>query len=377
MPNWLRVNLRECMELLDNVADCRYCSQVSKANGEDPIGSAPPVNYWLLVEVPQPWPTSMFTENPIIAQVISIVRKLILRRGMAVRPIAIAPDPDYSTPGLIRMIYYHRPAKQFAQYVKQEYVLPEEQAPQLVIALLERLLGKTTNLNQFKAYEQNTQHLREILVCTHTQIDLACGRFGTPIYRHLRQTYGRPTQSLRVWQSTHFGGHKFAPTLIDLPTGQFWGHLELESLPQLIERRGDHRQMRQFYRGWAGCTQFEQIAEREAWMQEGWHWFTYPRTACEIRRGLTGIKRFVYPVLRRLPFKVVQFWLDIWTSNANLADVKLSYVSSQGSGLFKISIEKSGEVISAQSSLPKKGQKLKLLPVKQYRVKSLAKKSYG
>ena len=49
--------------LPDNLVDCRYCSQVSKANGEDPIGSAPQIDYWIIVEVPQPWLISMFEEN--------------------------------------------------------------------------------------------------------------------------------------------------------------------------------------------------------------------------------------------------------------------------------------------------------------------------
>ena len=41
-----------------------------------------------------------------------------------------------------------------------------------------------------------------------------------------------PTEgsNLRVWQSAHFGGHRFAPTLIDLPIGHLWGHLDEEKL---------------------------------------------------------------------------------------------------------------------------------------------------
>ena len=359
------------MAALDNLTDCRYCSQVSKTSGEDPIGSAPRVDYWLLVEVKRPWPVSMFTENPIIAQVISIVRKLTLRRGISIRPIAIAPDPDYSTPGSVRMIYYSRPAKQFSHYLKQEYVVPEEQAPDLAVALLNRLLGKKTDLSMFSAYQQDSQHLREILVCTHTQVDLACGRFGTPIYRQLRQTYGRSGQSLRVWQSTHFGGHQFAPTLIDLPTGQLWGHLEPDILPQLIKRSGDHHQMRRFYRGWTGCTRFEQIAEREAWMREGWDWFTYPRMASDQRKGLQGLKRFLYPALRRIPIRTLQFWLEFWTKDALWANVHLRYTSPHGDGLYQITVEEIGEVLSAHASPDTNKQTITTVPVKQYRVAQL------
>ena len=56
------------------------------------------------------------------------------------------------------------------------------------------------------------------MVCTHGNIDAACARFGYPIYQQLRQNYA--TQSLRVWRCSHFGGHQFAPTLIDFPSGR-------------------------------------------------------------------------------------------------------------------------------------------------------------
>ena len=356
---------------ISNVNDCRYCSQVSKANGEDPIGSAPQVDYWLLTELPQPWPTTMFAENPLISQIIPLIKQLIFKRGVMLKPLAIAPDPDYSQPGFTRVIYYHRPANHFAEYAKQEYLVPDDQASSLVMTLLNRLLGKPQSLTPFASFQQDTQHLREMLVCTHTQVDLACGRFGTPLYRQLRQTYGQPGQPLRVWQSIHFGGHQFAPTLVDLPTGQFWGHLEPDILPQLIERSGDCHQMQRFYRGWAGVNRFEQIAEREAWMQMGWEWFTYARTAQTTRKGLKGIKRWLYPVLRLLPIKLLQLWLERWTSNARWAEIKVTYGPPQGREQLQIRVEENGEVMSARKSAEKADQDIVLAPVKQYQVSKL------
>ncbi|MEL6381310.1 MAG: sucrase ferredoxin [Cyanobacteria bacterium J06626_18] len=355
------------MEVI-NIADCRYCSEVSKANQEDPIGSAPQVDYWILVEFPQPWPTAMFTENPLVKQIIPLIKKLALERDILVRPLAIAPDPEYSQSGYTRVIYYQRPGQKFAEYAKQEYIVPNDHASPLVMAILNRLLKQSGDLSQFTPYQQDTQALREILVCTHTQVDLACGRYGTPVYRHLRQTYGQPDQPLRVWQSTHFGGHQFAPTLIDLPTGQFWGHLEMDVLPQLIHRNGDCHQMRRFYRGWTGMNRFEQIAEREAWMQQGWDWFTYPRTARTTGKGLTGQKRWLYPMLRLVPLKRLQVWLERWTRNASWADVDVIYDSPQGEGRYQARIEENGEVMSAFKSAAKPTDQVISKSVKQYRV---------
>ena len=351
-----------------DVTDCRYCSEISKARGEDPIGSAPQVDHWILVELPQPWPTTIFTENPLIQQIIPLIKKLIFKKGILVRPLAIAPDPDYSQSGHTRVIYYQRPAQRFAEYAKQEYVVPEDQALTLVRALFNRLLSPSGELSQFAPYQHNGSAQRDILVCTHTQVDLACGRYGTPVYRHLRQIYGQPDRGLRIWQSTHFGGHQFAPTLIDLPTGQLWGHLEMDVLPRLIYHSGDPYKMRRFYRGWSGVNQFEQIAEREAWMQVGWDWFTYPRTARATRKGLTGRKRWLYPLLRRLPIKRLQLWLDRWTSDASWVDVDVTYDAPQGSRCYQARVEENGEVMTARSSAAKANEKVTLTPTKQYQV---------
>jgi len=54
------------MTATDLQTDCRFCSKISKANGEDPIGSAWPYQQWLIIEVPQPWPTGFLKQNPLL-----------------------------------------------------------------------------------------------------------------------------------------------------------------------------------------------------------------------------------------------------------------------------------------------------------------------
>ncbi len=106
--------------------------------------------------------------------------------------------------------------------------------------------------------------------------DVSCGKFGSPIYQQLRSHYAN--EQLRIWQVSHFGGHQFAPTLLDWPFGHCWGHLSSEVLEVLIKRNDDVLKLRPFYRGWNGINKFEQIAEREIWMQEGWQWLDYLKT---------------------------------------------------------------------------------------------------
>ncbi len=349
-------------EVID--ADCRFCSAISKASGEDPIGTAATSDYWLIVELAQPWSEIAWPESPQLKPLAASIKELILKDGVKLKPIAIAPDPEYSRPGYTRILYYYRPGELFAEYEKREYIVPDALIGELVTELLKQLQllvsqkpgftdRKETGFHSpqrnrvsqtgssFERYRQETSHVREMLVCTHANVDVACGRFGYPIYKKLRsQSAASSNGNLRVWRSSHFGGHRFAPTLVDLPEGRYWGHLEPEILDLLLLRNSSVSGLRQFYRGWAGLGSLEQIAEREIWMREGWDWLKYPK------RG------------------------RVLAAEESATRVQLEFALPGGEKelqLYEAVVEVKGEVMSASRS----GEELKAF--KQYRVVSLEK----
>ncbi|MEH2438421.1 MAG: sucrase ferredoxin [Nostoc sp.] len=331
------------------LTDCRFCSLVSQANGEDPIGTAGTCDHWLIMELPQPWPENIFEEHPRIKPLLGLFQELVVKHGVKLRPMLIAPDREYSHPGFSRLLYYYRSTEMFSRFEKQEFVVPEEETTALVTAILKQLMQQPNDLSKFQQYQQQTNHIRELMVCTHAQVDLACGRFGTPMYRRLRKEYAPASNGkLRVWQTTHFGGHQFAPTLVDLPQGCLWGHLVPEVLDLLILRNGSVSDLRQFYRGWAGLTKFEQIAEREIWMQLGWTWLDY------LKAGEVLAKEEVHE-----------------EDHANWADVRIHFAAADGSisGTYEARVEVNGEVMSTLNS----GKEMELEAVKQYRVSRLVK----
>ncbi|NJL57608.1 hypothetical protein HC928_22615 [bacterium] len=148
---------------------------------------------------------------------------------------------------------------------------------------------------------------------------------------------------MRVWRCCHFGGHQFAPTLVDLPEGRFWGHLEPEILDLLVHRQDSVAQLRQYYRGWCGLTKFEQIAEREIWIQEGWNWLTYPKAGQTLA-------------------------VD---QDENWAEVRLDFTTVDGkvAGAYEARIERCGSVITMTDS----GYEDTIQEVKQYQVSFLNK----
>ncbi|MHC5913849.1 MAG: sucrase ferredoxin, partial [Nostoc sp.] len=342
------------------LTDCRFCSLVSKTNKEDPIGTAGTCDHWLIMELSQPWPQNLFQEHPTIKPLIGLFQKLIVKHGVKLRPMLIAPDREYSHPGFTRVLYYYRPTKLFSQFEKQEFVVPEGEATALVTAILKQLIQHPNDLSKFQQYRQPTSHIRELMVCTHAQVDLACGRFGTPLYRRLRKEYAPASNGkLRVWQTTHFGGHQFAPTLVDLPQGCLWGHLEPEVLDLLVNRNGSVSGLRQFYRGWAGLTKFEQIVECEIWMLLGWTWLDYLKTGEVLAKELNEEHHVDEEAHVDEDHPI--YW----------AEVRIDFAAPDGStsGAYEARVEVCGEVMSAFNS----AKQMELEVVKQYCVSRLVK----
>jgi hypothetical protein len=347
-------------------SDCRFCSLVSQANGEDPIGSAPVADHWLIVELPQPWSAEIFQDDPVIRPVFALIKQLILKHGVKLRPIAIAPDRQYSRLGYRRVIYYYRTDPVLQRFQMQEYLVPEDQYDQLAIALLHSIIHPDPNLAQFEPYRVETQ-TRDILVCTHGNVDAACSRFGFPIYEKLRKAYANV--SLRVWRCTHFGGHQYAPTLVDLPSGRYWGHVEVEMLDRLVQQQGDLAQLYRYYRGWAGLGKFAQIAEREIWMREGWQWLTYSAQGSVLHLGESIFKRWMRRLLNLLPSRRIKLLLERSQQDARWAIVQIDYVDPAGEtvGSYQARVEISGQIQTAIHSAPT----MPLVPVNQYRVVNL------
>ena len=149
-----------------------------------------------------------------------------------------------------------------------------------------------------------------------------------------------------MWRTSHIGGHRFAPTLIDFPEGRYWGHLEPEALEKLVLRQGPISELGRSYRGWAGLSgKFEQIAEREIFAREGWDWTRYLKSGKTLKA----------------------------TQNEDYAEVRIEYATSDGNGgAYEATVETNGTVMTRYDSGPGPLQE-----VKQYHVSRLEKVHLG
>ncbi|WP_268891376.1 sucrase ferredoxin [Actinokineospora pegani] len=61
-----------------------------------------------------------------------------------------------------------------------------------------------------------------LLVCTNGRRDVCCAVRGRPVAAGLGAEFGE-----RVWEASHLGGHRFAPTGVVLPSGYAYGGLDV------------------------------------------------------------------------------------------------------------------------------------------------------
>lgn len=70
---------------------------------------------------------------------------------------------------------------------------------------------------------------RLLLVCTNGRRDVCCALRGRPVAAALA-----PGHDDRVWECTHIGGHRFAPTAVLLPTGYSYGRVTAAAGARLL-----------------------------------------------------------------------------------------------------------------------------------------------
>ena len=273
---------------MSNLPQGELCSVYSFAQGEDPIGSATPFRRCVLVELPTPWDRDVWSTSD-ETKAIKKIAGMASRPGDAVRLLAFQPDPnaDQALAGMSRVFVYRRPevangTGSFAAYAKREYLVPsgdllavlpvllQEPVPDPLPAGVQELGGKT----------------RDIFLCTHADRDICCGRFGRELFETLETSdQVRSQPDLRLWRVSHLGGHRLAPTLMDMPNGMAFGHLTADTALSLLEGNGDLESVLRCYRGWSGMEPMAQIAERAVWRETGWQWTGYHRQASVLVRN--------------------------------------------------------------------------------------------
>ena len=101
----------------------------------------------------------------------------------------------------------------------------------------------------------------QIFICTHGRHDKCCAKFGQELADKMRYHVSRQNSDVEVWDSSHLGGHRFAATMIDFPTGRAYGHLRADEVPNFLASRKAALVFGAAYRGSVFLSGLEQVAE--------------------------------------------------------------------------------------------------------------------
>jgi len=180
------------------------------------LGTAPAATFWIALEQNGPWGRQAATESHLDPDVGKALDQMCQRAGgrfmLIRRPGTHAGGHD----GRPQRVYV-------AGGLSGSPWLLETDLDDA--ALLARLPGDAMGSNDLDAVRDAMPELElsdtpVLLICTNARRDVCCAVRGRPVA--LESALQRPG---RVWECSHTGGHRFAPTGVLLPHGQAFARL--------------------------------------------------------------------------------------------------------------------------------------------------------
>jgi len=233
------------------------CSDWARSQHLDPVGTAGVYQGFLLVETPLPWPSDI-TDLPELAE----ISELAAAAGARVQavfpslwpegsrhpgPSSNGADAEGGREGLRRLVYYRSARPGWAApLVRTEAHVATAEMTKAVAGLLAGAPtagGGDAHGGADSADGEAPTDIVELLVCTHGRRDTCCGSRGTELFAELLEALapapGSPGMGrgqhprMRLWRTSHTGGHRFAPTAVVLPYATMWAWADVDLLLQV------------------------------------------------------------------------------------------------------------------------------------------------
>lgn len=229
-------------------AESSFCSSRSRDAGENLFGTASAYGIFIAIEYNTPWTSDK--DAGFISRAFQGANR---ERWDALWESL--PNPRLQ---LIRQRGQSTDADGFTVYI----AIPDELTPRLYqFQLFAYSQIFDLNLSQLLTSEIDHANSRIhdplYLICTHARYDPCCARHGLPAYKG----FSEATRASSVWQSSHIGGHRFAGTGVILPYGVYYGRIEREDIPIIVEASEAGEVVLDYYRGRASYSTIEQSAE--------------------------------------------------------------------------------------------------------------------
>ena len=190
--------------------DAFRCADAARERSDPLVGSAPPTRQWLLIEHPGPWRVDAVAGSGIAAAVLDVLAAAAQRAST-------------------RILLVRRPGR----HVRTDH-------PRWILAGLDTTTWQghwESDDDLVAATEAMTRGLvgtaQEplILVCTHGVHDTCCALRGRPVAAALAEVWPEA-----VWECSHVGGDRFAPNVVLLPDGFYYGNLDPDTAVDAVRQ---------------------------------------------------------------------------------------------------------------------------------------------
>lgn len=240
-----------------------FCSDHSRCAQEDPIGTASPIETYVLLEASLPWAASAW-DTPNIPSLLRETIAHIQAHHPRTRCLLINQDRTRFRRQRSLIVYQRQGRSLVSRFDRYEFVI---ERPEEAIGILQNFFAKRFSTRFI------TRPTQDVLICTHGSHDQCCARHGNPFYVQAQRMVKSLSEDVQVWRCSHFGGHRFAPTAITLPDGRVYARLDSFSLKSILTRSGSLDLMaKSIYRGSSLLPSELQSLERSLLLRFGWVW---------------------------------------------------------------------------------------------------------
>ena len=197
------------------------CSESSLTIQEPLAGTAPTVQCWIVLEQPGPWGRPALADSRLDPQIGRALQASM--QGTGTRVILARHDARRRLDGPRRLWIAHA-------------------APGTAVLRT----GELDDLRELLGWNLATMAAGSLpefgrivddpvlFVCTHSKRDACCALKGRDLLDRARRLVPETAQD-RLWECSHLGGHRFAPTALCLPSGAVYGRLTAPGAASILE----------------------------------------------------------------------------------------------------------------------------------------------
>lgn len=198
-----------------------FCSQQARASNEPLFGTGAEVSSWLLLEVPRPWGAKAVAESDLPEAVRERLlawkketpraRIQLIRKEVGTKQEAGFLQCYAATVTPAGTALYHARLTEYGEVHALDLAFIAD--------------GQAPSGDRWAPSDE-----RLVLTCVNGKRDRCCAKWGRPVHRAFEKAAG-----VSAWQTTHLGGHRFAPTTLVLPEGIHYGWLSPDEAAPLME----------------------------------------------------------------------------------------------------------------------------------------------